>query len=214
MKRNCAQAGWHQAQSVRPQAIKERFLKVAVSVLYAGLVTLSSVAPAVPEALSATFVLTSPAFADNAPLPRKFAGKSQTNRYCVGKNISPPLTWENPPRGTKSFALMLFDPEGHNGLGTIHWVAYGIPVTITGFSEGEVSRPSEKYVGGRSSFNVGSYSGPCTTPGGWHHYTFTLIATDLDPKALEPGLTRDELLRALAGHALLAAGLVGRFRYE
>ena len=57
------------------------------------------------------------------------------------------------------------------------------------------------------------YFGPCTPPGDWHHYTFTLIATDLDPKALQPGMTRDELFAALAGHTKIAAGLVVRFRH-
>jgi Raf kinase inhibitor-like YbhB/YbcL family protein len=160
------------------------------------------------------FSLRSAAFADDGHLPRKFAGKDNSNPNCVGENISPPLAWSNPPTGTKSYALMLFDPEGHHGLGTVHWVAYDIPASVTGFAEGEVSKPSEKYVGGKNSFNQGTYSGPCTTPGDWHHYTFTIIATDLDPQALKPGMTRNELLTALSGHALMAAGLVGRFRHE
>jgi phosphatidylethanolamine-binding protein (PEBP) family uncharacterized protein len=101
-------------------------LKVAVSAFYPVLLTLSSIALVAPEVPSGTFVLTSAAFEDNAPLPRKFAGKSQTNKYCVGKNISPPLGWRNPLKSTKSFALLLFDPEGHDGLGTVHWVAYGL----------------------------------------------------------------------------------------
>lgn len=159
------------------------------------------------------FTLSSPAFADNAPLERKYAGNLKSNPNCVGENVSPPLAWSNPPPGTKSYALLLFDPEGRKGLGVVHWVAYGIPGSLSGFAEGEVSKPSEKYVAGRNTRDVGEYSGPCTPPGDWHHYTFTLIATDLDPAALKPGLTREELLTALDGHALGAAGLVGRFRH-
>ncbi len=88
---------------------------------------------------------------------------------------------------------------------------YGIDASVTGFAEGEVGGPSEKYVGGKGQAGLGHYLGPCTPPGDWHHYTFTLIATDLEPKALQPGLTRDELFKALDGHAKGAAGLIGRF---
>ena len=55
------------------------------------------------------------------------------------------------------------------------------------------------------------YFGPCTPPGAPHHYTFTLIATDLEPAALAPGLTREELIKALDGHAKGATGLIGTF---
>jgi len=54
--------------------------------------------------------------------------------------------------------------------------------------------------------------GPCTPPGAPHHYTFIIVATDLDPKALPPGLARLELLEKLNGHAKGAAGMVGLFR--
>ena len=100
------------------------------------------------------------------------------------------------------------------GLGVVHFVAYGIPTSVTGFAEGELSKPSENYIGGKSTPNLPTYIGPCTPPGEWpHHYTFTLISTDLDPKALAPGLTRDELLAALKGHAKGASSLIGRFRH-
>jgi Raf kinase inhibitor-like YbhB/YbcL family protein len=159
------------------------------------------------------FLLKSPVFDDNGALAIKNAGNAKDSPNCIGANISPPLAWSNPPEGTKSYALIMVDPEGRGGLGVIHWVAYGIPVSVRRFAEGEVSRPSDKYVGGKGTRGLSTYTGPCTPPGDWHHYTFTLIATDLDPKALPPGLTRDELLVALNGHAKVAAGLIGRFRH-
>jgi Raf kinase inhibitor-like YbhB/YbcL family protein len=160
------------------------------------------------------FTLRSPALEDNGLLALKNAGNDSRSPNCVGDNVSPPLAWSNPPEGTQSFALMLVDPEGGVGLGAIHWVAYGIPPEVTGFAEGEASRPSDKFVGGVNGRGVAFYSGPCPPPGGWHHYTFTLIATDLDPKALPPGLTREALLAALKGHAKAAAGLIGRFKHQ
>lgn len=160
------------------------------------------------------FTLTSPSFEDNGKLAVKNAGNDKSNPNCVGQNVSPPLEWRNPPAGTKSFALILVDPEGRAGLGVVHWVAYGIPASVTRFIEGEGSKLSDKFIGGKGTRNLDTYSGPCTPPGNWHHYTFTLIATDLDPKALQPGMTRDELLAALNGHAKGATGLIGRFRHE
>ena len=73
--------------------------------------------------------------------------------------------------------------------------------SVTGFAEGETGQQTEKYVGGKSTMNLTHYFGPCTPAGAPHHYTFTLIATDLEPTALQPGMTRDEVMKALDGHA-------------
>jgi Raf kinase inhibitor-like YbhB/YbcL family protein len=159
------------------------------------------------------FKLTSPAYADNAVIAPKNAGDNKSNPNCVGDNVSPPLVWSNPPEGTKSFALLMFDPEARGGLGVVHMVTYDIPVSVTGFAEGELSKPSDKYVGGKSTMGKATYFGPCTPPGDYHHYTLTLIATDLDPTALKPGMTRDELFAALKGHTKGAAGLILRFTH-
>jgi Raf kinase inhibitor-like YbhB/YbcL family protein len=161
-------------------------------------------------------MLTSPAYKDNAVLAVKSAcSNKQRSPNCVGQNISPPFAFHNPPAGTKSYALLMHDPEGRAPAGVEHMVIYGIPVAVTGFAEGELSKPSEKFVGGKSTMGVGIYTGPGTPPGtDWHHYTLTLIATDLDPKALPPGLTRDELTKALAGHVKGSAGLILRFRHS
>jgi Raf kinase inhibitor-like YbhB/YbcL family protein len=163
------------------------------------------------------FKVTSTTFKDGQMMPRKVANTNPQNPNCVGENVSPQLSWSNAPEGTKSFALLMEDPEGRGGAGVHHWVAYGIPASVTSFAEGEVSKPSEKYVGGKSTQGVGNYSGPCTPPGTPHHYTFVVIATDLDPKELSPGLTREEFLAKLVppppamSHAKGTAGIVGLF---
>jgi len=158
------------------------------------------------------FTLSSPAFRDGAPLATKNAGNIKTNPNCVGENVSPPLQWSNLPAGTKSLALVMTDPDGRGGLGVVHWVAYGIAPTLTGFAENEVSAASSKYVGGKGSAGMGTYLGPCPPPGtGMHHYTFELIATDLETAALPPGLTQAELFEKLNGHSKGGAGLIGLF---
>ncbi|HEY2529803.1 MAG TPA: YbhB/YbcL family Raf kinase inhibitor-like protein [Xanthobacteraceae bacterium] len=167
------------------------------------------------------FTLQSTTFQDGKMMPKKVANSranAPNNPNCVGDNVAPQLSWTNVPDGTKSFILLMTDPEGRGGAGVFHFVSYGIPATVTGFAEGELSKPSEKYVGGKSTQGVGFFSGPCTPPGTTpHHYTFVLIATDLDPKELPPGLTHDQVTEKIAPnggapvHAKGSAGLVGLF---
>jgi len=164
------------------------------------------------------FSLSSTTFQDGKIMPKKVANSqanAPTNPNCVGDNVSPQFSWTGVPEGTKSFALTMFDPEGRAPSGVSHWVAYGIPARVTGFAEGEVSKESDKYVGGKSLFGVGTYRGPCTPPNTTpHHYTFVLIATDFDPKELPPGLTRDELIAKFGpppAHVKGSTGLVGLF---
>ena len=158
------------------------------------------------------FSLTSSSFKDGTMFSVKHAGNFSTNPNCVGENISPQLSWSNMPAGTKSLALLLVDPEARAGLGFIHMVVYGIAPAIAGFAEGELSQPNNKFVGGKNGSGLSYYQGTCIPQGiGMHHYTFTLIATDLEPSELPAGLTRDELFAKIAGHAKGAAGLVGLF---
>jgi Raf kinase inhibitor-like YbhB/YbcL family protein len=161
------------------------------------------------------FTLQSKTFQDGKMMPKKVANNQASNPNCVGENVSPELSWSNVPDGTNSFVLLMSDPEGRAPSGVSHWVAYGIPASVTGFAEGETSKASEKYVGGKSTMGVGNYSGPCTPPNvSAHHYTFVLIATDFDPKELAPGMTRDEVIAkfgAPPAHVKGSTGLVGLF---
>ena len=157
------------------------------------------------------FTLTSPAFADGGTLQKKNAADDPT-RNCGGGNVSPPLSWSGAPANTKSFAILMFDPDGQLGIGVSHWVAYGIPANVTAFAEGETSAPSKKFVGGKGTRGGTLYLGPCPPVGDSpHHYVFTVVALDLPPGALKPEMTREELYAAMTGHALGAASIVGRY---
>jgi Raf kinase inhibitor-like YbhB/YbcL family protein len=162
------------------------------------------------------FTVTSTTFKDGQVMPKKVSNVNPQNPNCVGENVSPQLAWRNAPEGTKSFAILMEDPEGRGGAGVHHFVAYGIAPSVTSFAEGELSKASDKYVGGKSTQGVGFFSGPCTPAGPPHHYTFVVIATDLEPKELQPGLTRDEFLAKLVpeggtSRSKGATGLVGLF---
>lgn len=157
-----------------------------------------------------TFTLTSPAFQDGGMLAQKYAGATPGNASCTGDNVSPPLNWANPPAGTQSFALLLSDPEGRSGLGVSHLVAYGIP-SRPAASPRAIS-PGQRLYWRQKLAGYCGLSRPLPPAGsGLHHYTFVLIATDLAPHALGPGLTREQLLEKLQGHAKGGAGIIGRF---
>ena len=163
---------------------------------------------------STAFRLTTPGSFDNAMLPPKSAGNFAKNPNCTGQNVSPPLAWSNVPDKTKSLALIWDDQAGRNGLGVSHAVIYGIPASVTSLPEGALGEApaAGQFVPGKNTLGM-HWLGPCSPKGNApQHYVMTLIATDLEPNALQPGLTRPELLKALeGGHALRAASLVFRF---
>jgi|SRR5215510_12515824 len=158
------------------------------------------------------FTLTSSNFKDSTMMDSKHAGSTASNPNCIGQNVSPELKWTNTPSTAKSLVLVMSDWEGQSGYGSHHLLAYNIKPDVTGFAEGELSKPSDKFTGGKETSGTTMYRGPCTPPGtGIHHYIFTVISTDLEPGALPAGLTRDELWEKLKGHTKGVAGLVGLF---
>jgi Raf kinase inhibitor-like YbhB/YbcL family protein len=187
------------------------------SLLLAAAMTLSLALATTADA-AGLFTMGSQTFEDGHMMPKKVSNSrvnQPKNPNCVGDNVSPELHWSNVPAGTKSLVLLMFDPEGRAPSGVSHWVAYGIAPTVTGFAEGEASKESDKYVGGKSLMGVGHYSGPCTPPNATpHHYTFVLIATDFDPKELPPGLAREQVIEKFGpppAHVKGVTGMVGLF---
>jgi Raf kinase inhibitor-like YbhB/YbcL family protein len=130
---------------------------------------------------------------------------------CDGADFSPPLEWAGSPAGTRSFALICDDPDAPMGT-WVHWVIYDIPPTATMLAEG-ITRQKDLPGGGTQGINdfrkVG-YGGPCP-PGGTHRYFFKLYALDT-MLGLKPGITKDQLLKAMRGHILAEAQIMGTYR--
>jgi Raf kinase inhibitor-like YbhB/YbcL family protein len=179
-------------------------------------VLLSACATHEPAAPPTAFRMSSPGMPDNAVLARKHAGNVQKNPNCIGDNVSPALEWVNAPEKTRSFVLLMDDQAGRAGLGVSHAVVYGIPRSTTSLAEGELAAAPRagRFVPGKNTVGL-QYLGPCPPRGNaLQHYVFTLIATDVDPAALPPGLTKDEVLKALqGGRAVRAASLVFRYAH-
>jgi Raf kinase inhibitor-like YbhB/YbcL family protein len=145
----------------------------------------------------ADFVLQSSAFDRGGPIPRRHS--------CEGEDLSPPLSWSGAPEGTRSLALVVDDPDAPAGTFT-HWLAWALDPGATGLDEGEAA-PVE----GRNDFGTSGYRGPCPPSGhGRHRYSFRLYALDSDPD-LPSGAGKRELVRALEGHTLAAAELIGTY---
>lgn len=155
------------------------------------------------------FAITSSTFKDGAYLPKKAAGANKANPNCVGENVSPQFSWKNVPAGTTSFALVMTDPDGR-GIGVDHWIAYGIPRLGDRLCRRR-NRQAVRQIYRRHRHREAEHLSrpPGTTP---HHYTFILIATDLDPKVLPAGLTKLQLFDKLDGHVKGSTGMIGLFK--
>ncbi len=138
--------------------------------------------------------VTSAEFDPGGTIPAKYT--------CDGLDVSPPLAWTaGVPGGTRSFALIVDDPDAPSGTFT-HWVLFNLPAQATGLPENVPREPalSNGARQGTNGFRRIGYGGPCP-PGGTHRYVFRLDALDARLN-LEPGATRDRVLLALKGHVL------------
>jgi Raf kinase inhibitor-like YbhB/YbcL family protein len=155
------------------------------------------------------FELTSPAFKDGGFLKRQNVAITDARRECGGENVSPPLSWHNAPAGTKSFAVLMLDPEAVFGFGLSHWIAYDIPPNVNSLAEGEGTK---RFMKGKNYRGFNGYWGVCPPVGDApHHYLFTVMAMDVSVGVLQDDLTRDAFLAAVKGKSIGAAGLVGLY---
>jgi len=146
----------------------------------------------------------SKAFNDGELMDPKYTGK--------GADISPQLSWDDVPEGTKSFALICDDPDAPF-MTWVHWVIYDIPANVNELSE-DVAKEETLSSGakqGKNDFRKIGYGGPMPPPGKPHRYFFKLYALDVVLN-LEPRLSKKALLKAMEGHILEEAQIIGKFK--
>jgi Raf kinase inhibitor-like YbhB/YbcL family protein len=142
-------------------------------------------------------------------------GEIPTKHTCEGPDVSPALSWSEIPANTKSLALIVDDPDAPDPkapkMTWVHWVLFDIPPSATGLPEGVEARalPAGTHEG-RNDWKRTGYDGPCP-PVGRHRYFFKLYALDAVLSDLgEP--TKAEVERAMAGHVIAQAQLVGTYQ--
>ena len=152
------------------------------------------------------FRLASPTFQDRGAMPARFTSD--------GDNLSPPLMWDHAPAGTKSYALIMDDPDAPDPAAPqmtwVHWVLYDIPATVHALAEGESQHLPAGTREGLNDWRQAGYGGPAP-PIGRHRYFHKLYALDVVlPDLHKP--TKTELESAMQGHVLGEADLIGTYQ--
>lgn len=151
-----------------------------------------------------TLSLKSTAFAQEGDIPSKHT--------CTGEDVSPALSWSDPPAATQSFSLIMDDPDAPAGT-WVHWVLYNLPAQTRELPEG-VAKVAELKDGsrqGRNDFSRPGYGGPCPPRGAAHRYYFKLYALDAKLN-LTPGASKADVEKAMKGRILAQTQLMGRFK--
>jgi Raf kinase inhibitor-like YbhB/YbcL family protein len=144
------------------------------------------------------FALASSDISEGQPIPRSFT--------CDGADQSPQLSWDEPPAGTKSLALIVDDPDAPSGTFT-HWAAYDIPAATRSIERGQtVGRQAV------NGFGKSGYGGPCPPKGhGAHHYRFKLYALDVDQLAVAADAKVEQVEAQARKHQLGLAELTATY---
>jgi hypothetical protein len=153
------------------------------------------------------FALTSPAFKHEGAIPRRYT--------CEGDDISPELRWQGEPAGTRSFVLIVDDPDAPDPqapkMTYVHWVLYNIPAETTMLPEDERTNGVPKAaLQGTNDWKRTGYGGPCP-PIGRHRYFHKLYALDTVLADLK-NPTKPQLLQAMQGHVLAETQLMGTYQ--
>lgn len=146
--------------------------------------------------------VTSSAFEEGANIPSDFT--------CDGEELSPPIQWASAPDGTKGFAVVVSDPDAPSG-NWVHWMIYDLSPELDQLPLGISAKAVIPGGGfqGKNDFGKMGYGGPCP-PQGAHRYFFKVYALDTILH-LEPGVSKEQLERAMRGHILAEGSLMGRY---
>jgi len=126
---------------------------------------------------------------------------------CGGQNRSPELHWSGAPAGTRSYAIVMHDPDAPVPGGFDHWLAYNIPAETHRLAEGQKLRTGQLGVNG---FGEQGYGGPCPPPGKPHRYVITVYALDVASIG-GPNMKPAQLQAAMRGHVLKTAAVTGLY---
>lgn len=157
------------------------------------------------------FTLSSPQISGQLGNNQVYAGFG-----CNGKNISPQLDWRNAPKGTKSFAVTVYDPDAPTGSGWWHWLIVDIPVTVDGLAVGAGNTDQKSIpagsIQGTSSFGEQGFGGACPPVGDKpHQYQFTVYALKVDKLGVDASASAALVGFMLGQNTLAKAGLTAYY---
>ena len=127
---------------------------------------------------------------------------------CTGSNRAPSLTWSGAPAGTRSFALVMFDPDAPTGHGWYHWLMWDIAPSTRSVERGAVPAGAHE---GRNEFGTQGYGGPCPPPGPAHRYRFTLYALRGNSLGVAAGAPWTVVMPAIARERIAGASFEARY---
>lgn len=173
-----------------------------------------TVMPPPPLPLAAEILQAGAALSVSAPFNAD--GPIDPRHAADGDNASPALSWGDAPEGTRSFVVIVEDPDASEPKPFVHWLAYDIPASVTALREGmptEASLPDPKGMKqGANSMGSTGYTGPKPpVADGAHHYHFQVFALDVPGLDLSPAADRAAVLDAMEGHVLAGGNIVGTF---
>lgn len=181
--------------------VKTAFLLTVISILGAFFMQSSD---------AESFIITSDTFTNGQTMPSSLV---HSHFGCTGENKSPHLKWQGAPKDTKSFALIVHDPDAPRPTGWYHWIVLNIPVSTKELKEGQqINHPM---VQAKNDFGSVTYGGACPPRGhGIHRYNFTIYALDCPALIPSPGSTPDSIERQVKKHALSSATITANYGRE
>ena len=157
--------------------------------------------------LANNFTLTS------SDLKGQLTKKQEFNGFgCSGENISPQLSWQNAPKGTKSFAITVYDPDAPTGSGWWHWVVFDIPSNKTTLVSGFGNSDSKEAIQSITDYGKTGFGGACPPVGDKaHRYIFTVHALDIETLGLDKNTNAATVGYYINSHSIAKASIISYY---
>ncbi|MCG3696533.1 YbhB/YbcL family Raf kinase inhibitor-like protein [Aliarcobacter butzleri] len=149
----------------------------------------------------------------SSDLKGQLTKKQEFNGFgCSGENISPQLSWENAPKGTKSFAITVYDPDAPTGSGWWHWVVFDIPSNKTTLASGFGNSDSKEAIQSITDYGKTGFGGACPPVGDKaHRYIFTVHALDIETLGLDKNTNAATVGYYINSHSIAKASIISYY---
>ncbi|MCT7632733.1 YbhB/YbcL family Raf kinase inhibitor-like protein [Aliarcobacter butzleri] len=163
--------------------------------------------------LCASFLLGNNFTLTSSDLKGQLTKKQEFNGFgCSGENISPQLSWENAPKGTKSFAITVYDPDAPTGSGWWHWVVFDIPSNKTTLASGFGNNDSKEAIQSITDYGKTGFGGACPPVGDKaHRYIFTVHALDIETLGLDKNTNAATVGYYINSHSIAKASIISYY---